>query len=1107
MSNLHPSDDSPTEEQISETPDVPFFTQSAVLKRYAHQSDPKSDSVALAVILDVLRQHPELRQHFFSLRPHAAWIPVLWANQFFHTLPAPEVAPQGHQYFPSWDVQWFLIANANEMPDYVLRHIELLDSIAAPPAYRGASLRAVQALLPQNADWVHRALPTIQKWMEDATTAYGLVYDASDLIDTLAEHGDRAAFALLNAICQPLPNPNAKSIGEDSGIINGEAVSLLDTTGRFRLTESEEGLKMLTRLRQLDFSALADLWENLLLKSLAVEAATRGYDDEQVGDSTWWRIAVENTNQDSGFDYKDFLLENLRDTLEAEGREDANEIKAHLDRYLSHPRQILRRLGLHLLRTFPQPFIPLVEQYLFDTSHYEDSGIHHEFFGLLADGFPVLNEQSRKSVLKIIMDGPSAERLDDMVEMGLSMKRGDAAQMRQLYQEIWHRDRLWVIREHLPQTERAYLDEITARLSEPEHPAFSTYSTGAFFVSNVSPRSREELSALPPEQLLEFLETWQEPSRVSVDPEEINWEGLASEIGNLVGDDLARYADWIGPMAKLRPRLAMALVNIALAVEKSVEPKAPARRGTFRGVSPRSRRRTRVVKTATQEVDLSQEEQENEVSVPVAEEPENTEAQLATSKTARTELSNREVWELRLNVVEAITSDSDLRTDIVPNFDARWSHVRRELVSLLQSGLKASDGHRVPDELLPRVCDALLIFADDPDPTPSEDRPAEGWMGHNDPLQVSINHVRPQALSALIDYAACRAQRGLDGHPVIGVGPARLEQRIADKLVQRLNREQESSWAVHSIFGRRVCNLYWIDKSWVEAHLNDIFPSAHDETNLRYFAAAWDSYVVSNRLLYSPLFERMRPLYVRAIEAMAQGYVTSTYLERTKAFASHLFFDYFYAPYDLRSPAGERNLLRLFFEKASPKERGEAAWVLWRTVGDKQPEGDENSDELEEAPNEAKLWQLTREFWQWRVDEASQQGHPSDFDEEMERLIVLIRFVPERETVASLFQLVSANLPHLGRDGSWISAWDDLEAFVASEVERDPFNSIRLFTKMHAQIQRPRWSRQPDTKFILETALASDEARTNALDLIDLMARQGAHDYDELYQKWSGLRL
>lgn len=64
---------------------------------------------------------------------------------------------------------------------------------------------------------------------------------------------------------------------------------------------------------------------------------------------------------------------------------------------------------------------------------------------------------------------------------------------------------------------------------------------------------------------------------------------------------------------------------------------------------------------------------------------------------------------------------------------------------------------------------------------PESDRPAEGWFGHKDPATVAINHVRSDALIALINYSAHLAQ----------IEPRREQQSSAGRrLAKPFRRER-----------------------------------------------------------------------------------------------------------------------------------------------------------------------------------------------------------------------------------------------------------------------------------------------------------------------------
>lgn len=1109
MSNLDPTS-SPGESAKAQT--APFHAQSAVLASYAHQSDPRADPVALRVVLDVLHKNKELRRHFFELRPHVAWLDVLWEEGFFQTPPPIETLGDSSGWFRFWDVQQFLIANALDRPHYVLGHVEHLDAIKADSLFLDAALRALAAIVPQHPAEIYTVLPVVLGWIENPSLTTPLASSTLELLDILVQNSHSAAFAVFGALVKPHPNTNAKVI-TDAYIVNAEAVTALDSTTKYRLEQTEEKRQLFTRLRQLDFEVLRGVLESHLLESLAIEVATRGYDDDKIGDSTWWRQAIEDTNQDHGFDHKDFLLVELRNTLEDQGRENLEPLQKHVTRYLNHPRQILRRLGLHLLRTFPLAFLSLVEEVLLEAANYQDGGIHHELFGLLSDGYPHLGEQIQRKVLNIILSGPSQDYLDQSVEWGLSIRESDPNELRQLYLDVWRRDRLWMVRTNLPHKEKLLLEDIITRLKEPEHPSFTSYSTGAGFVASISPVSREGLWQLSPSQLFEYLRNWSPPERENFSFAVENWEGLSGEVSRVLRDDLPRYSSWLLPLFKLRPRLAQAMINITFALDKPPKAQNVPRSGTFQGIRRGKNRRKSIGEPAlntaakqaqgeTQEIPAILPSNITEENALTGEGAETTEVENARSNP----VSNQEMWQWRLELAEGILADPLLSVDVTPHFDGGWHSVRRNLVSLLKEGLTAKDERQVPNELLPRVRDALLAFADDPDPDLASDRPQPGWVGHKDPLQVAINHVRTEALSALETYSSIMSTRGLDGHPPLGTGPARLEPQVVAKLTAHLDRTQDPSWAVRSIYGRHLSGLYWLDKSWVEAHLDDIFSWGPDEESRWYFAAAWDSYIVSNNHIFLPLFERMRPIYAQAIEAMEAGFVTQTYLQRTQSFASHLFVEFFSLPYDLRAPAGPDNLLRLFMEKATPEQRGQVAWSLWRTLVAQKEQVENQADDGIESVDFAVQWQKAREFWQWRVDESSQRGHSADFDEEMQWLCLLVNVAPNNETLSSLYPLLLDTLPHLARKEGRLHAWDDLESFVADKVEQDPTTAIRLYSQMHSQMTQAFWVEPESARFILETAAANEEARMQTLDLLDLLARRGVSMFDDILHKWTGSR-
>ena len=420
--------------------------------------------------------------------------------------------------------------------------------------------------------------------------------------------------------------------------------------------------------------------------------------------------------------------------------------------------------------------------------------------------------------------------------------------------------------------------------------------------------------------------------------------------------------------------------------------------------------------------------------------------------------------------------------------DARvgWRDVRQRIVSLL---LDAVAYDTVPMEaVMPQLRNMFVCLLDDPDPTVEMDRPEKGWHGHNDPHTVAINHVRPSALIGLGEYA--RRIAWLREDKDAGIGPERWEGEVRDAFTRML---QDSSRAVHSVFGRLLMTLYWLDQAWVMAHLDAIFPPGEDEETIWMHIAAWDAYTIFNSRLYPTLFLKLKPVYERAIDNLSRGYVSSTHLEPVRGLVSHLLFDYFENGIE---PAGSRfdKLLYRFFDQASEDERGNAAWMVWRTFKDR-----------EEAKTEVEsLWPTARMLWQDRIEKAASLNFPSHFSKEMAWFADLLEFAPHQENLVTLWPLLTGTLHYVTDDNSRPRIWQAYETFLSGQVELDPVRSINLFAQMCENTDRPMWAfNDAPMRSIIETAVAHPEARARTLSLMDHLARKGDLRFRELYEHFA----
>ena len=456
-------------------------------------------------------------------------------------------------------------------------------------------------------------------------------------------------------------------------------------------------------------------------------------------------------------------------------------------------------------------------------------------------------------------------------------------------------------------------------------------------------------------------------------------------------------------------------------------------------------------------------------------------------------------WGILLAACEEILRRPEIATSMTRTSRSSWRDVRQQMTQVLAEAIEVLEDA----EHLARIREMLILLCDDPDPDLDSDQPKQGWVGHGDPLAVAINHVRPSALSGLIDYA--RKQVDMQDE---GPGPARIEPALLDVLAGKL---QDESLAVRSVYGRHLMLLYWMDKSWLEAHLEDIFPEENNELSIWKYTAAWDAYVIFNQSLYPDLFAKMHPYYVRAIENLRHGYTTKTHLQPVRGLASHLIFDYL-SRVRTEPAIPKDTLLHALFEAASGRDRGQVAWMVWRLLKDEQEKkrnnenlagnADEIGVEQDLGISNVSLWPAALALWQSRMESAISQNSPSDFSEEVGWFAALLEFAPPDETLELLWPLLQAMLPYVSSASHRHQTWEAIEKFLAQQVSYDPTRVIELYTQMYERTSGSRWQDEA-TRIILSTAAATPASRKQALSLIDFIARKGDLRFRDIYEHYA----
>jgi len=250
--------------------------------------------------------------------------------------------------------------------------------------------------------------------------------------------------------------------------------------------------------------------------------------------------------------------------------------------------------------------------------------------------------------------------------------------------------------------------------------------------------------------------------------------------------------------------------------------------------------------------------------------------------------------------------------------DTHWGWARKELASLLSRGF-AEGAAELPFELRDPVWALLKALVEDPDPTLRRERLARA--DKLDPVTLSINTTRGEAMHAVVRYAFW-VERTL-GRGAGFNGEVSIPE-VAAVLDERLNVDVEPSLAVRAVFGQWFAQLVRMDIGWATKLAPRVFPTEPEQA--AFFNAAWDAYIVSNAP-YTDVFAIVRDAYALAVERLDSDVDSSSLIgDPRKQLGDHLVM------FRIRGDMDADDLFETFWQKAPVELRQEvlrsAGWRL-----------------------------------------------------------------------------------------------------------------------------------------------------------------------------------
>ncbi len=412
--------------------------------------------------------------------------------------------------------------------------------------------------------------------------------------------------------------------------------------------------------------------------------------------------------------------------------------------------------------------------------------------------------------------------------------------------------------------------------------------------------------------------------------------------------------------------------------------------------------------------------------------------------------------------------------------DPHWGWARKAIAELLTASF-GQPGEGLPWASRTVAWDLLEPLTNDPDPTP--EREAQHLGKNMNPLTLSINTTRGEAMHTVVRYALW-VRRYLDDEFTKGQQTSRtfdVMPEVRYALETHLDTRRDSSAAVRSVYGQWFPWLLLLDSHWTRDHIASIFPPSAAALGL--WRAAWNAYI-SFGGTFDDVFEVLTEEYARAIARIGQD--SDARFGGTRPdnrLAQHLMVFYWRG----KMPLGNREgLLAAFYRSAGPELREYALDFVGRAMHgeDKPPVPDPIRDRLQA-------------LWAWRLSE-------SRAIEASERAVELAAFgwwfasrkFPDDWALDQLLQAL--------RSGGKLEAGHLVIDELATFSTREPDKTIEALTLI-IDADKEAWGvslRADKVETIISSALNSGNriAAEKAADLVHVLGARGFRTFGRLLQ-------
>ena len=438
--------------------------------------------------------HIEHYKYFFEHLDDPAWISALRAEGIFKN--PPPIAATG---IPRWAASEFLVRVAGRAdPTVVISALsDIANALPQQSSVNPLIIRdLVNVLLKLPAEHSARFVQKLSKWTHQNNGVF-FCRQLAKLTTHLAEgEMSREALALLAALLAIERVPAER----DSEYFY-KPVKPRISMYEYRHVVEDQLSPMLER----NGPEVLDILCKILKKAAKLSRRSASVEEWDDNSTVWLRDLSVGDEEDHD-DVRNILAMATRATAESLLRGGHVELGPLVEGLESRRWLIFRRLALYLLATTTSAPREMVALRLTHESSFRDGNLKNEYEALLHTGFVRLTPEEQGIILDWVEAGP--KNVQQQIE-NYETTTGQRATPEDIerHRRRWQCKRLWPCHTHLPQAWRERYVVLMEEFGELE-PAPPMREMREIAVGERAPRSEEDLRALTPIALREYLVNW-----------------------------------------------------------------------------------------------------------------------------------------------------------------------------------------------------------------------------------------------------------------------------------------------------------------------------------------------------------------------------------------------------------------------------------------------------------------------------------------------------------------------------------------------------------------------------------------------------------------------